>query len=71
MKINRRTFEALKYPEGSEERERLNKSPITSEYAVGCLWQLSGKNFSKLFKRRTWAIKYMKEYEKEKRNNRY
>jgi hypothetical protein len=32
MKIQRRTFEANKYPKGSPERNRLNEDPLTSEY---------------------------------------
>ena len=30
--IARRTFEAKKFPKGSEARKRLNRNPITSEY---------------------------------------
>lgn len=32
MKVVRRTFEAAKLPKGSEERARLNKDWLTSEY---------------------------------------
>ena len=32
MRTIRRTFEALKYEKGSEERRRLNLSWVTSEY---------------------------------------
>jgi hypothetical protein len=32
MEILRRTFEAAKYPKGSEERARLNCDAVTSEY---------------------------------------
>ena len=31
-KIYRRTFEALKYPKGSDKRKELNDNAITSEY---------------------------------------
>lgn len=34
-KVIRRTFEAEKHPKGSEERNRLNCNPITSEYLHG------------------------------------
>ena len=34
MKILKRTFEASNYPKGSDERIRLNKSNITSEYMI-------------------------------------
>lgn len=30
--VHRRTFEALKHPKGSPERERLNCDELTSEY---------------------------------------
>ena len=30
--ILRRTFKAKEYPKGSEEREKLNLDPVTSEY---------------------------------------
>lgn len=30
--VKRRTFEAAKHPKGSAERDRLNRSPLTSEY---------------------------------------
>jgi hypothetical protein len=33
FKIVRRTFEAFKYPRGSIERNKLNKSSFTSEFA--------------------------------------
>lgn len=32
MKIKCRTFEALKYPKGSAERDKLNLNSLTSEY---------------------------------------
>ena len=32
MEILRRTFEAAKHPTGSEERQRLNRDAVTSEY---------------------------------------
>lgn len=32
MKVVRRTFEALKFPKGSTERDRLNLDWLTSEY---------------------------------------
>lgn len=32
MKVLRRTFEALKHPKGSPERNRLNADNLTSEY---------------------------------------
>ena len=32
MLVKRRTFEALKYPKGSDERVRLNLDWLTSEY---------------------------------------
>jgi hypothetical protein len=32
LKAVRRTFEAVKYPEGSPKRAELNKSTLTSEY---------------------------------------
>ena len=34
--IVRRRFEALKFPKGSPERNRLNRSSITSEFARHC-----------------------------------
>lgn len=30
--IKKRTFEALKYPKGSPERDKLNENVLTSEY---------------------------------------
>lgn len=33
LEIKKRTFEALKWPLGSKERDALNRNPITSEFA--------------------------------------
>ena len=37
--VRRRTFEALKYPKGSKERERLNLDSLTSEYMTGTKYE--------------------------------
>ncbi len=36
--IIKRTFEALNYPEGSEERKQLNRSGLTSQYFTSYKW---------------------------------
>jgi len=45
--IKRRTFEALKHPKGSPERERFNASVLTSEYMPSYRYVLiSGMHFN-------------------------
>jgi hypothetical protein len=39
--VIRRTFEAVNYPKGSEERTRLNGDPVTSEYLPSYLYRTS------------------------------
>jgi hypothetical protein len=41
MDVIRRTFEAAKHPKGSEERARLNRDAITSEYMPGYKYRTS------------------------------
>ena len=42
MDVIRRTFEAAQYPEGSEERARLNEKAETSEYMPSHRYMTSG-----------------------------
>lgn len=45
-KIKRRTFEAIRFPEGSYERIKLNENVLTSEYMPSYKYVLiSGMNF--------------------------
>lgn len=39
-RVIRRTFEAARYPKGSPARDRLNASPVTSEYLRGSAYVL-------------------------------
>ena len=48
--IYNRTFEALKYPKGSNERIKLNGSSITSEYMKSYKYTLISNNYSLSFK---------------------
>ena len=53
MKVAKRTFEALKYPAGSEERARLNLDNLTSEYYPShkyCLRDNEGHKLSWTFR---------------------
>lgn len=46
QEVIRRTFEAARYPQGSEERARLNADPVTSEYRPGRRYQtIDGRAF--------------------------
>ncbi len=45
MEIIKRTFEAAKHPVGSEERARLNCSPVTSEYMPSYKYLAGGRQF--------------------------
>jgi hypothetical protein len=42
IKVVRRSFEALNFPKGSPERERLNLKAETSEYMPSYRYMLSG-----------------------------
>ncbi len=55
--ITRRTFEALKHPEGSEERARLNCSPVTSEYMPSYRYLAAdGRQFRTKAEAQTWNL---------------
>lgn len=43
-KIVRRTFEAFKHPKGSPDRNRLNKSSLTSEHQRNCIYLVMKNN---------------------------
>lgn len=46
IQVLRRTFAAAKHPKGSEERARLNRDAITSEYMPSERYRTSdGRNF--------------------------
>lgn len=45
MEIVKRTFEAAKHPKESEERARLNCSPVTSEYMPSYKYLAGGRQF--------------------------
>lgn len=63
--IIKRTFEAKKFPKGSEMRVKLNKTCVTSEYLTSnkfCILSEDGK-FSSGHKNRTEAEKFKSELE--------
>lgn len=43
-RIVRRTFEAFKHPKGSPERNKLNRSSLTSEYQRNCIYLVMKNN---------------------------
>lgn len=55
MIIYKRTFEAKKYPKGSEERIKLNESAITSEYMTSYKYQIIGEHFSSAYRTKAEA----------------
>lgn len=61
MKIIKRTFEALKHPEGSPERIKLNEEIITSEYQPEYHYIVEAGNYQlHAFKTRKEAEEYLK-----------
>lgn len=61
MNIKKRTFEALKHPEGSPERIKLNEELITSEYQQDYKYIIEVGNYQlHAFKTRKEAEEYLK-----------
>jgi len=56
--IVKRTFEALKYPKGSEERKLLNISAVTSEYMTSYKYVAITDGFSKSCKTKSDAEQF-------------
>lgn len=61
--ILKRTFEALKYPKGSEERNLLNISASTSEYMTSYKYVAITDGFSKSCKTKSEAEAFAKKFE--------
>lgn len=60
MKVIKRTFEACKYPKGSEERIHFNASVLTSEYMPSFKYTVDGLS-SLTFKSKSEAFAYIAE----------
>lgn len=61
MNITKRTFEALKYPKGSQKRIELNENIITSEYQQDYRYVLEIGDYQLIaFKTRSEAEEYIK-----------
>ena len=63
--IIKRNFEALKHPQGSEARKRLNQNDVTSEYMPSYHWEVVGGRCSLSFKTREEALNFVENTSKE------
>jgi hypothetical protein len=61
--ITKRTFEALNYPKGSEERIRLNMNSVTSEYMTSYKYSVSSDICDFSFKTKKEAESFIKDQE--------
>jgi len=59
IEITRRTFEALKHPKGSPEREALNRNSITSEYQPSNKYVVQNEAYSFAFRTKKEAIAFV------------
>jgi hypothetical protein len=59
MEVKRRTFEALKYLKGSPERERLNRSSLTSEYMPSYKYVVMSANLYTTFRTKKEALLFV------------
>jgi len=64
--VYKRTFEARKFPVGSDERKKLNESSITSEYMISHKYAVIGEKFSTSCAKKEDALERAKVYSKQK-----